>query len=80
MILLHYLKLAFQVAQTIKNLPTNAGNPGSILGSERSLGEKNSNPLQYSCLENPVGRGAEPATVHVVTKSWTGLSGFKVSY
>ena len=80
MILLHYLKLAFQVAQTIKNLPTNAGNPGLTLASERSPGEKNGNPLQYSCLENTVGRGTEQATVHVVTKSWTGLSGFKVYY
>ena len=80
MILLHYLKLAFQVVQTIKNLPTNAGNPGSTLGSERFPGEKNGNPLQYSCLENPMGRGAEQATVYVVTKSWTGLSGFKAYY
>ena len=42
----------------------NAGNLGSIPGSGRSLGEKNGNPLQYSCLENPMDRGAWWATVH----------------
>ena len=40
------------VAQMVKNLPANAGDPGSISGSGRSPGEGNSNPLQYSCLEN----------------------------
>ena len=58
----------------------NAEDPGSIPGSGRSPGEGNGNPLQYSCLENPMGRGAEQATVYVVTKSWTGLSGFKAYY
>ena len=38
------------------------------------LGEGNGNPLQYSCLENPMDRGAWRATVHGVTKSWTRLS------
>ena len=47
----------------------NAGDLSSIPGSERSLGEGNSNPLQYSCLENPMGRGTWWATVHGVTKS-----------
>ena len=42
----------------------NAGDPGSIPGSGRSLGEGNGNPLQYSCLENPTDRGAWQATVH----------------
>ena len=37
---------------------SNAGDPGSILGSGRSLGEGNGNPLQYSCLESPMHRGA----------------------
>ena len=37
-------------------------------------GEGNGNPLQYSCLENPMDRGAWWATVHVITKSWTRLS------
>ena len=50
MILLHYLKLASLVAQTVKNLPANAADPGSILGSERSPGEGNG----YVLLENPM--------------------------
>ena len=44
------------MAQTAKNLPTNAGNPDSILGSERSSGEGNGNSLQYSCLENSMDK------------------------
>ena len=48
-----------------------ARNPGLIPGSERSLGEGNGNPLQYSCLENPMNRGAWQATVHGVAKSHT---------
>ena len=47
---------------------------GSIPGSGKSLGEKNGNQLQYSCLENSMDRGDWWASVHVVTKSWTGLS------
>ena len=54
----------------------NAGDPGSIPGSGRSPGEGNGNPLQYSCLENPMDRGAWWATVHGVAKSWTWLSHF----
>ena len=42
-----------------------AGDPGSIPGLERSPGEGNGNPLQYSCLENPMDRGAWQATVHL---------------
>ena len=42
----------------------NAGDPGSISGLGRSPGEGNGNPLQYSCLENPMDRGAWQATVH----------------
>ena len=52
----------------------NAGDPGSIPGSGRSPGEENGNPLQYSCLENSMDRGAWQATVHGVIKSWTKLS------
>ena len=52
----------------------NAGDLGSIPESGRSPGEGNSNPLQYSCLENPMHRGAWWATVHGVAKSWTQLS------
>ena len=52
------------VAQTVKDPPANAGDPGSIPGLGRSPGEGNGYPLQYSCLENPVDRGACWATVH----------------
>ena len=53
-------------------LPTcNAGDLGLIPGSGRSLGGGCDNPLQYSCLENPMDRGAWWATVHGVAKSWT---------
>ena len=48
-----------------------AGGPGLILGSGRSPGEGNGNPLQYSCLENPMDGGAWRATVHGATKSQT---------
>ena len=43
----------------VKNLPTNAGDAGLIPGSGRSPGEGNVNPLQYSCLENPMDKGAQ---------------------
>ena len=55
----------------VKNLPANAGDVGLIPGSGRSPGGGNGNLLQYSCLENPMDRGAWWATVHGVTKSWT---------
>ena len=51
-----------------------AGDPGLIPGWGRSPGEENGNPLQYSCLENPVDRGAWRVTVHGVAKSQTQLS------
>ena len=52
----------------------NVGDLGSIPGSGRYPGEGNGYPLQYSCLGNPMDRGAWWATVHGVTKSWTQLS------
>ena len=52
------------------------GDPGSIPGSGRSPGEGNGNPLQYSCLENPMNRGTWQATVHRVAKSQTWLNNF----
>ena len=58
----------------IKNLPANAGNvrnTGLIPGSGRSPGLGNGNPLQYSCLENSMDRGARWATVHGVAESRT---------
>ena len=60
------------VAQLVKNTPANAGDAGdsgSILGLGRAPGNGSSNPLQYSCLENPMDRGAWWASVHSVTKS-----------
>ena len=51
-----------------------AGDLGSIPGSGRSLGESNGNPLQYSCLEHSIDRGAWQTTLHGVTKSQTRLS------
>jgi len=57
----------------VKNPPANAGDAGSIPESERSPGEGNGNPLQYSCLGNPLDRGAWRAAVHGVTKNRTQL-------
>ena len=58
----------------------NAGDLGSIPGSGRSPGEGNGNPLQYSCLENPMDQGAWWATVHGVAKSWIQLSDFTFTF
>ena len=51
----------------VKSLSANVGDVGSIPGLERSLGEENGNPLQYSCLGNPLDRGAWWAIVHGLT-------------
>ena len=48
----------------VKNLPANVGNPGSIPGLGRAPGEENGNPLQYSCMGNPMDRGVWWAAVH----------------
>ena len=59
----------------VANTPApSAGDPGSIPGSGRSPEEGQGNPLQYSCLENSMDRGAWWATIHGVTKSQTRLS------
>ena len=55
----------------VKNPRANAGDMGSIPGLGRSLGGEIGNPLQYSCLENPMNRGAWRAIVHGVAKSQT---------
>ena len=55
----------------VKNWLANAGDSGSIPGPGRSPGEEYGNPLQYSCLENPIVRGAWRATVHAVAKTDT---------
>ena len=54
-----------------KESACNVGDLGSIPGLRRSPGVGNGNPLQYSCLENPMDRGAWWATVHGIAKSWT---------
>ena len=68
--------MASQVVQWLKkkNLPANIGDAGDvspIIGSGRCPGVGSGNPLQYSCLENPMGRGAWKAAVQWVPKSWT---------
>ena len=68
------------VAQTIKCLPAMRRAPSLIPGWGRSSGEGNGTPLQYSCLENPMDRGAWQATVHGVAKSWTQLRDFTFTY
>ena len=69
------MSVGFPDGSEVKNPAANAGDLGSIPGSGRSPGEGNGNPLQYSCLENPMDEGAWGATVHGVTKSWTRLRG-----
>ena len=70
--------LGFPGGSVVKNPPDNAGDVrdmGSIPGLGRSPRGENGNPLQYSCLENPMDRGVWSATVHGVTKkNWTQLS------
>ena len=65
-----------QVALVVKNPPANAGDirdMSSISELGRSPGGGHGNPLQYSCLENPMDRGAWWATIHRVAKSWIGM-------
>ena len=70
------LSWASQVALVVKNTPANAGDlkdAGSIPGLGRSPGGGHSNKLEYSCLEDPMDKGAWQAIVHGVSKSWTRL-------
>ena len=62
---------ASQVLLVVKNLPASVGDTGMIPGLGRSPREGNSTPLQYSCLENLMHRGAWQATVHRVTNNQT---------
>jgi len=71
--LCHPKLMGFPGGSGIKKSPANAGDTGSIPQSRRSPGEGNDNPLQYSCLENSMDRGAWGAAVHGVTKSQTRL-------
>ena len=61
--------MGFSGGAVLKNPPANAGDVGLIPGLERSSGGGNGSPLQYTCLENLMDRGAWQATVHEVTKS-----------
>ena len=63
------LHLGFPGGSVVKNLSADEGDVGSVPESGRSLGERNGNPFQYSCLGNPMNRGAWQATVHGVTES-----------
>ena len=63
-----------------KDPPANTGDSRLASGSERSPGEGNGNPLQYSCLENPIEGGAWWAAVHGVAKSQTRLSEFTFTF
>ena len=60
--------MGFPGGSVVKNLPANTGDMGLIPDLGRSPGERNGNPLQYSCLGNPMDRGAWQATVHGVAK------------
>ena len=73
--LLHCMQILHQLSYqgspgdtVVKSLPANAGNAGLTPGLGRTLGEGNGNPLQYSCLGNPMDRGAWRATIHGVAK------------
>ena len=72
--------VGFPGGSEVKASACNAGDLGSIPGSGRSPGEGNGNPLQYSCLENPMDGGAWWATVHGVAKSQTQLSNFTFTF
>ena len=82
---LSHLSITFRLEYSvfgadIKESACNAGDPGSIPGPWRSPGEDNGNPLQYSCLENSMDRGAWQTTVHGVTKSGTRLFNIPITW
>ena len=73
---MYELPRASQMVLVVNNPPANAGDKrhtGSVPGSGRSPGAGHGNPLQYSCLENPMDTGAWQATVHRVTENQTQL-------
>ena len=77
-----YKHTHFYVALVVKNQPATAGyvrDTGLIPGLGRSPTGGNGNPLQYSCLENPMDRGAWQARVHRVAQSWTRVKGLSMS-
>ena len=69
-----YLNSGFLGGSVVENLPVNAGDSGLIPRWGKSPGGGNGNPLQYSCLENSMDRGAWWAAVHWVAKTQTQLS------
>ena len=72
-----HISMGFPGGSGVKNPPASAGDAGDqclIPGSGRFSGGGNGNPVQCSCLENSMDRGAQPATVQGVTKNWTQLS------
>ena len=79
-IYVYYAEISFLGGSEVKASACDVGDLGSIPGSGRSPGEGNGNPLQYSCLENPMGGGAWWATVHRVAKSPTRLSDFTFTH
>ena len=66
--------MGFPGGSVVKNPPANTGDAGLIPGLGRSPGEGNGNLFQYSCLRNPMDKGAWWVTVHGITKSHTRLS------
>ena len=70
-VMVYFLQVSFPGGSDGKESAYSAEDLGSIPGSGRSCGEGNGNPLQYSCLESPMDRGAWLATVHGVTKCQT---------
>ena len=72
----HFISVYFPGGSEVKASASNVGDLGSIPGLGRSPREGNGNPLQYSCLENPMDWGAWWAAVHGVIKSWTRLIDF----
>ena len=64
------IKIGFPGGSVVKNPPANARDLGLISGSGRAPGEGHGNPLQYSCLGNPMDRGAWRVTVQEVIKRW----------
>ena len=72
--------MGFRGGADDKESACNAGDLGSIPGLGRSPGEVNGNPLEYSCLENSMDRGAWRATVHGITKIRTRLSDYTFTF
>ena len=73
-LILCIIGLGFPGGTVVKNLPANVEGKGLIPGFGRSPGGVNGNPLQHSCLKNPMDRGAWWATVHEIAANWTRLS------